>query len=416
MKFLTRINRQYLLLLSIAFALQSVAGFFVLHHIIGGEVEENLIRKADMAEKQMKEQGVFPDCFPEVGSRPFSGSAAAYPRFRNVTIRNNEDEEGEVYMEYSRIVTVNGKTWMLRLRQPLIEVSDLVVAILGGLLLLLLILFVLVFLLQDRLNHSAWKEFEDTLQQIEAYNLHRDSMLEPPFSHIEEFRRLNRALQAMSQRLGGEYRALREFTENASHEIQTPLSIALIQLDELLQAPMAEEQTLKISETIQTLKRLSSLNRSLILLTKIENQQFRDPSDVDFGRVIQERIRELDPIIRSRSLTVTLAETSPFHWRMNETLAAILVSNLMSNAIRHNEEGGDIHIRISEKELFISNSGPLSELDQDNIFRRFIKGDSRSFGLGLAIVDQICRSYGLAIRYEQTDRHQFRVTPARRQV
>jgi signal transduction histidine kinase len=145
--------------------------------------------------------------------------------------------------------------------------------------------------------------------------------------------------------------------------------------------------------------RLSKLNQSLLLLTKIENNQFVHTDEVILALLIEEKLLQLEDLIRARRLELRtdLDRTSA---RMNAYLADILLNNLLINAIRHNQEGGSITIRLQEDKLWIGNTGGALQFDPATIFDRFIRGGhSGGTGLGLAIVRQICENCGFSLAY-----------------
>ena len=151
-------------------------------------------------------------------------------------------------------------------------------------------------------------------------------------------------------------------------------------------------------------RRLSKLNQSLLLLTKIDNQQFQETEPVDLGIIITKRLDNYEELIASKEISLTRNIKSPFILLMNEILAEVLVSNLITNAIKHNTKNGSIHITLQEKQLAVSNTGSPLTTDPDILFERFKKdkAGSTSLGLGLSIVKKICDQYNFTVRYDST--------------
>lgn len=201
---------------------------------------------------------------------------------------------------------------------------------------------------------------------------------------------------------------LKEFTENASHEIQTPLSVALMNLEEILQHDIREDLFKKVVTVINSLKRLNLLNQSLILLAKIENNQFEATTHISLNELIAKKTGEFTAFLKRKNLKVEINTDGDFKVKINEYLSDILVSNLLSNAINHNIPGGVIRMTFGPDSFKICNTGLENSLTNDTVFNRFTSGTSKSTGLGLAIVRQICETNKLDIRYiKDRDYHCF---------
>jgi signal transduction histidine kinase len=220
---------------------------------------------------------------------------------------------------------------------------------------------------------------------------------------------LNRVIETLTKKLSADYLSLKEFTENASHEIQTPLSVALLHLDEVLQQDINEEAFSKTLAAIQALKRLSSLNQSLILLAKIDNRQFKAEDRISMNEIMEKKLLDFEPLIKAKNLEFKYTVENDFRLKIHEQLADILLGNLLSNAINHNLDGGSIQLSIGRNELMICNTGSPNTLTQETAFNRFTKGDSKSYGLGLAMVKKICDTHDMEIRYTKNDLHCFTV-------
>ena len=219
---------------------------------------------------------------------------------------------------------------------------------------------------------------------------------------ISEFDQLNRTLQEMIEKMQADFVNLREFTENASHEIQTPLAIIRSKLEMMLNDPaLSSNQHLQLHEIFETADRLSKMNNTLLLLSKIENRQFIEKSDLDFSSLIESRLADLEELIEMKKITLSLNLASPFVVPIHRMLADIFINNLLSNAIRHNFIHGEILITSENNKIVFSNTGDPVTIDPKNIFKRFVKqaNSASSNGLGLAIADEICKSNQLRLEY-----------------
>jgi signal transduction histidine kinase len=245
------------------------------------------------------------------------------------------------------------------------------------------------FFVGKKINKNVWTDFEHNLKLIENFSFSSREQMTLLESDIQEFDRLNRVVKKLTEKLQIDYFLLKEFTENASHEIQTPLSIALLNLDEILQKDLSEEVFKKVLATINSLKRLSSLNQGLILLTKIENKQFEANKYLIINKIIYNCLDEFIDLFESKKLKVEFFQKGDFRIKMNEQLAILLINNLLSNTFKHNCMNGSVTIKVDENSIKICNTGEPNTLDSNTVFERFSKGNSSSFGLGLAIVKKL---------------------------
>jgi signal transduction histidine kinase len=410
MKFLYKINRNHLILFTAILLISSVAGFYILHHIILNATKESLVEKETLLIKQINETGEIPNLYPVIEVKKIDQLSDEEPEFKEILIQNDVEGELEPYLEYSNHVKINDSLYSIKLRQSIFENEDLVIILALYLFLIITVSFGVSFFISKKMNKTIWADFESNLRAIERFNFGDNKRITLLESTIDEFDRLNRVINSLTEKLIADYLSLKEFTETASHEIQTPLSVALMNLDEALQMDLNEEAFKKILTSINALKRLSALNQSLILLTKIENRQFKADGDLSLNDLISRKLQEFSPLFESKELDVELKYEQDFILKMNDQLADLLFNNLLSNAINHNLKGGSIQLVIRQAELIICNTGDPNSLTDDTIFDRFTRGNSKSFGLGLAIVRKICETHHLEIHYTNDKLHCFTIS------
>lgn len=209
-------------------------------------------------------------------------------------------------------------------------------------------------------------------------------------------------MQKMAGKMQQDYRSLKEFTENASHEMQTPLALINARVEQLIQSEqLTKTQTNWIESIYQASRRMSRLNQGLLLLAKIENGQFDDVQHVDLTAELIQRLADMEEVLLHKQIVVKIIPGDAFKVQLPPSLADSLLTNLVSNAIRHNRQKGYIQVRSSGNQLSLSNTGPALTSDPTTLFDRFKKeaGSHDSFGLGLAIVKQICDTYQLDLSY-----------------
>lgn len=228
----------------------------------------------------------------------------------------------------------------------------------------------------------------------------------PPLDNdtdVTEYRRLNEAALLSARRNNRVYEEQRDFIGNASHELQTPVAVCLNKLEILADDPaMGEEQLGQIMDVRHALDHISRLNKTLLLLSKIDNEQFAESADLDMGLLIRQLTDDYSEIYLSRGLQVEVSEDARLVFPMNETLASVLLGNLVKNAFVHTVPGGRITVSVSADGIAVGNTAAEGALNPEWIFRRFYKGnaDRGSSGLGLALVESVCRMYRLNVSYE----------------
>jgi len=203
-----------------------------------------------------------------------------------------------------------------------------------------------------------------------------------------------------------DYQSLKSFTENASHELQTPLSVIGSNLEMLIQDEnLTENQLKQISQLIDSLGKVSKLNQTLLLLTKIENRQFATTEKTDLSEVLENKLALLHTWVNHKSIDVKTVILPDVCIHISPYLLEILLNNILGNAIKYNTHNGKLNIHLSDDKLVIENLGAKPDYSTEEMFGRFRKGRSNgdSLGLGLAIVKQICETYQFEISYNYTN-------------
>lgn len=280
-------------------------------------------------------------------------------------------------------------------------------------LLIFLVISVAYFLTLRYAGRRLWRPFDDTLKKTEHFNIAKDEV--PVFNDtdISEFNRLNRSLEQLMARDHESFRIQKEFTENASHELQTPLAVMRSKLDLLMQEEMNERQMNIVSDLYNLTMRMSHLNRNLLLLAKIENAQYATTEEVDIATLLAETLPLYGVIQSGVPVSVSdLRNDRRRHLRANKVLLECLLKNLMVNALRNTPEGGDVTVTLTDKSMIVSNTAEDGSLDDELLFRRFRNGavGAHGNGLGLAIVRSVCDYHRWRVDYcFALGRHRFGV-------
>ena len=319
-------------------------------------------------------------------------------------------EKGET--EPARILTTlfqdkEGRHYELSVYTPSIEKRDLREAIFYQLVGLFASLLVAILLINIWVFHRSMKPFYVLLDWLDKFRLGKQNAVLDYPTHTTEFRKLNEAVNRFARHSEEVFEQQKQFIGNASHELQTPLAVCQNRLEMLMEDETLNEQQLgEIARTYQTLEYVSKLNKSLLLLSKIDNSQFTDVEDVCLNEVLHRYADDYQEVYHYRDIALDIQEKGTFRVSMNGTLAVVLITNLLKNAYVHNIDKGQVRIEISRSGLRFGNTGLSEPLDGKRIFERFYQGTKKkegSTGLGLALVDAICRQYHLKVSYRFLD-------------
>lgn len=295
------------------------------------------------------------------------------------------------------------KPYHLEIRTSTVEEDDLILNLTTALIVLYLVLVLGVYLINELVLRRAWRPFNIILENLNLYRFGKKDDLKVLTTNILEFNQLDEEIHRMWRRNEEVFDDQKRFIENAAHELQTPLAITINKLEMLMEdESLSENQLTQLADSKSSMKRLVNLNKALLMLSRIENKQYKDINQISLNQLIEEISKDFYDFLLFQDITLQVEEHTVFETSMNKDLALIMLSNLFRNAIRYNVKGGRIFINIDEHQVSVANTGHPISLDQEKIFNRFHKGtqDSQSNGLGLAIVKSIVDSYSqLSIDY-----------------
>lgn len=325
-----------------------------------------------------------------------------------------EDEDEPVRVMCTAFRMPDGQYYELKLMISILERDDMVEAMLWYLGALFLLFLICTSIGIQLVLKGVFRPLHRLLDWLHCIQPGKEV---PPLDNptkIREFRQLSDAALDMGNRSYKAYEEQKQFIENASHELQTPLAIVRGKVELLAESEgMTEQQMEQLDEIYATLGRAVKLNKSLLLLSRIENGQYTEMEDVSVDEILDELLPELMDIYEHKQVRlIRKREEQPFIIRCNHSLAQILVSNLVKNSLLHNREEGELQVLTTPTSLVIKNTGDVP-LDGEKLFRRFyhgMDGKKDSTGLGLAIARSIALSSSLKLTYEWQDgMHTFRL-------
>jgi signal transduction histidine kinase len=300
---------------------------------------------------------------------------------------------------------LGGVHYLITARSFAPEPEETIAGVVRSLSWIFLLLLIVVGITSVLVSKKILSPFNQVLHVIQRFNLRQSGPIQLPSTKTAEFRSLNGFLEKMTNKALDDYRALKEFTENASHELQTPLAIIRGKLELLLESDISDEQARLISSAHEAVERLSKTNQSLTLLTKLENQEYEVVESINLSKFLHPILFSLIELIEMKSITLETDIQENVQAYIHTSLAGILVMNLFSNAIRHNHENGVIRVKLTGSSFLIRNTGPKPEIPTEQLFLRFKKSNQSddSSGLGLSIVKRICEVSKITVTYTYTE-------------
>lgn len=294
------------------------------------------------------------------------------------------------------------KYYELTVSIPTIEKSDLLEAILYWIILLYVGLLFVIIGLNWIIFQQNFKPLYKLLDWLKTFSVEK-KFSEPDIkTKTTEFKKLTNAVVQSAKRNIETYEQQKSFIGNASHELQTPLAVCLNRLEMLIDDPqLSEKQMGEILKTKQSLEYAIKLNKTLLLLTKIENNQFPDKKEIHVNKLTKKLLDDYSEVYGNLNISVAFHEEAQVIIKINESLANVLFGNLLKNAFLHNHANGSIEIDISKKSITISNTGMDKALESDLVFNRFYQASKKegSTGLGLSLAKSICTLYEMHIQY-----------------
>ena len=416
MKLLNRTGLYFIGFSFLMLLLSGVGIFYALDRMLDHEMDESLYHTRMVLHRELSKMDSLPstmEVMDEVIDIEEVPSASDIEWYRDTfrMVKEEDELELEPFRQYIYTDQIKGKFYRIALNHSKFWSEHLLTVITGVVSGFLLLFFLILNFFNRFLSQKIWQPFYHTINQIRQFSFFEPKNLATQQTSIEEFKVLNDALLQMTSKLTKDYRSLQRFTENASHEIQTPLAIICSQVDLLLQNEQSKTDLNYIQQIQKSVNKLSKLNQSLLVLSRIENRQFEAKENIELGQVIRQKLESMEILVVGKNLTVEKDISEMFVFA-NPVLIDMVITNLLSNAIRHNISSGIIQISLNTKALKIKNTGlPLAK-ETTALFERFQKSDDagKTIGLGLAIVKEICDLYQWNIDYRKEEEwHELKI-------
>jgi signal transduction histidine kinase len=413
MKLLNKYQRIIIAVTVIFMLITGIIYYYTISRILTSQIDEDLILEENEVINYVSLNHRLPEVYEsshqQIFFTPF-GHKKIKRRFLD-TIYQMKGTHLEPGRALITSVKVSGQNYRILVIQSKLQTEYLIKIIFLITIGVIVILLAVLMILNRVILKSIWQPFYKLLSQMKGFSLANQTNIESIPSKIDEFIELDNAMLTMAYRVKNDYQNLKAFTENASHELMTPISIINSKLDTLVQTDeFTDKQSKLLNDLYGTVARLTRLNKSMLLLAKIENGLIQDDQEVDVKKIIKECLYQHEEMIQQLNINLQ-SDLHENRVKASKLLIEVLLNNLISNAIRHNHSNGEIKVILDTKQLTISNTG-TGTFNFEQVLKRFHKSDgSEGIGLGLTLCKQICDNYGFKLNYSlHKDTHTFAVS------
>ena len=384
--------------------------YFILSDELIDEVDDQLEVHSERIMRQWLSGEALPDStdgsnntyyIRQIGKEELAMGEKVEYEFKNIHIASRHEEEPARVM-HTIFEHNDGTWWKLTVITPVYERNEVISTILVATFILILVMMLVI------IGVFAWVFVRHTrplykvLHYLDSYAIGKPQPLNNE-TNVTEFQRLNDSVTDCIQRIEEVYERERRFIGDASHELQTPLAVCRNRIELMMNDDtLTEHQMVELAKMEQTISELIRLNKTLLFLSKIENNQYIEQTEVDINSKIRHHMEMLAEVYETKDITIHLYDKEQWTLYANDELMASLVSNLLRNAYIHSLPHGTIDIYIKEGALSIANTSNSDALDASRLFDRFYCGNpgkQHSNGLGLSIVKAICETSNLKVGY-----------------
>ena len=418
MKLIYKVTRRLALVVLPVLLLWATVFYFAMVNEVNDETDDSLEDYAEMIARRV----VTGEELPTPGDGSNNTYSIELLPASGVYRDSKAYEDREVYIHWkketepARVLTKifhddYGAAYKLVVSIPTFERDDIIKAILFYLAILYAVLVFTILIVTVLVFRYSMKPLYSLLKWLDGYRPGNGTAGFPDEESVLEFKKLTKAARETIERAENHLERQKQFIGNASHELQTPLAVLGNRIEWMMDSTsLSEEQFAELSKMRQSIHRLVRLNRTLLLLSKIDSGHFLDKSDVDIVSIIENELELYKEIFAEKEICCNVNVPSGYVVQMDEMLATTMVSNIIKNAFVHSPAGGTIDVCISHDELIVSNNGDEA-LDKARLFDRFYtSGKTGSTGLGLALVKSIACYYDYGLEYAfDGHRHSFMI-------
>ncbi len=414
MKLAAHYNKASIIISISVLLISGIIYYIAINQIARNQLDDNLAEEIEEVELYIKTNHQLPkqvDFDEDLTTFTKTGLTKYPTRFFDAVYTNLKEKKAEQGRAVAALVTLNGNNYIVKIIVSR-ESTEYLIQVISIITLLLTVILLSILVITNKLVlNKLWQPFYNILSQVQGFQVANSARITTYQSNVEEFEQLSIAVSTMSSRVIMDYQGLKAFTENASHEMMTPIAVITSKLDTLIQDERLQSgQLSQITDIYSATNKLSRLNQSLLLLVKIENGLIQEDGVLNLKTLLLEKIQQFQEMIQNKNIDLEF-EVNDLKITASKYLIDILINNLFSNAIKHNAIPGKIRISLAGRKLLFQNSGDQNPLPEELIFERFYKGrSSDGIGLGLAVIKNICSKYKYKLAYHFADQlHTFSI-------
>ncbi|MBI3518552.1 MAG: HAMP domain-containing histidine kinase [Bacteroidetes bacterium] len=385
--------------------------FYFLKQNMEKEVTEHLQIERHFMMRHLK-HGVNIDYFNyNIGDRlsiePIQTLQYKEPIMKDVEVKEEWEEEHFTSKEIVFDVEQNNKFYRVSISKTIDEDEGLAGSMSAIIFISGLCMFTILVLINVFVYHKLFSPVYKLIKDIKGFSTQQFQKIIPPTTSTQEFKTLGEEVSKMSEKMIADYASIKEFMENMTHEIQTPLAVINSKIERSFQAKdLSEEQAILLSDASKAVTKLFNINKGLTLLCRLDNKQYNTPVEISVKELIQQRLIYFSDFSENKKLTITETYANDLKLFMDASLSEILIDNLIKNAIQHNIQNGHISISIKNNQLTVANTGEEPKVPTTNYFDRFYSQKPyQSLGLGLSIIKKIVDYYAYSISYNYENEH-----------
>tara|TARA_R110001592_G_scaffold140977_3_gene362182 strand:- start:1357 stop:2619 length:1263 start_codon:yes stop_codon:yes gene_type:complete len=407
-KLLRETSKTFLWISLVLMVFSTIGLYFYVRNLLQDEVEEELRSTEARIESSISGNNPIYQLPPIVEVQTVSTLGAEH--LKDTLIFDPSQNELEEFRELITFSAINDQYYRITVRALIVESEDILIAVVISYLIVILFVFIFLFYLNKSRTQKLWNPFFKNLEQMKLFSLTSDTPISLMDSDIIEFSELNTEITTLTDKVRSDYKNLKQFTEDVSHELQTPLAIIQAKVDTLINGEELNDLQFEQLSSIQNdIQRLKQLNKKLGLISKIENDQFTNISSCNLNLILKDRIENLSELYPSE---IRFESNVDVVLLMDVHLAEVLCDNLLSNAIKYSLPNTPIMVILEKESFSVKNKGKRAIVKPEQLFQRFYKesDEVKSTGLGLAIVKKICDLYGFQPSYRYTNNeHHFTI-------
>ena len=404
MKLIHKTTRYYLIYALFIFGLGTILFYYVIKIILLDGIDEAMHQEKHQLIENLNYEKNIDELKPteNIIIRQSKVKMLMKDTYSTVLIFDSTQNEFADYRQLTAIYKSNDYFYEIQIRQSMAEAEALLNGILPAEIGLFILFLLGVLLMNNYVNRTVWEPFYELLDKIKVYNFEKTKVISFVASDTKEFQELSKSIEKMTSKIYKDFLNQKEFNENSSHELQTPLAIIRNKLELLIQSQNLKEEDMEIIESVfDAVKRLTLLNKGLILIAQIDNRQYSEKEAIRMDGLVDRIVKNFMYQIEERQIQLDVSIEEGCRINSNRILVEILVTNLISNSIKHNFTKGFLKIELNNDHFVVENSGRKISVEAENMFERFRKDSEseQSIGLGLAIVKKICTLLGYKIEY-----------------